>query len=173
MVVDECFQLGYIIKPHGLKGEVDIFIDSDFPDNYRKLESVFVSVRDSLIPFFIESIQIRGQKAIVKFEDVDAVEKATELKSHTLHLPLTLLPSLSGNKFYFHEVLGYLVIDKTEGEIGLIKQIFNYPNQDFIVIMKDEKEILIPINDEIISQVDRADQIIRVELPAGLLDIYL
>jgi len=173
VVVDECFQLGYIIKPHGLKGEVDIFIDSDFPDNYRKLESVFVSVRDSLIPFFIESIQIRGQKAIVKFEDVDAVEKAKELKSHTLHLPLTLLPALSGKKFYFHEVLGYLVIDKTEGEIGLIKQIFNYPNQDFIVIMKDEKEILIPINDEIISQVDRADQIIRVELPAGLLDIYL
>ena len=90
-----------------------------------------------------------------------------------MHLPLTLLPALSGNKFYFHEVLGYQVIDKLEGEIGLIKQIFNYPNQDFIVIMKDEKEILIPINNEIISKVDRVNQLISVELPAGLLDIYL
>jgi 16S rRNA processing protein RimM len=173
VTVDECFQLGYIIKPHGLKGEVDIFIDSDFPDNYTELESVFVSNHDTLIPFFIEYIQVRGQKAIVKFEEIDAVEQSSELKGNTLHLPLSNLPPLVGNEFYFHEVLGFHVLDKKEGDIGPIHQILNYPNQDFMVILKETKEILIPINNDIITEVDKLNRTMSVDLPEGLLDIYL
>jgi len=90
--IDECYQLGYVIKPRGLKGELDVFIDSDSPENYKTLESVFVEIEQKLIPFFIEYIQIRDNRAILKFEDVDDVDKASDLKSCPLHLPLELLP---------------------------------------------------------------------------------
>ena len=54
--IDECFELGYIIKPHRLNGAVDIYLDTDFPEDYKKLESLFVNLRQKLVPFFIDSI---------------------------------------------------------------------------------------------------------------------
>ena len=88
MSPDACYQLGYVIKKHGLQGEVNIFLDVDFPEEYSRLESVLIEVDQQLVPFFIERIDIRGQKGIVKFEEVNDVEGAEELKSARLYLPL-------------------------------------------------------------------------------------
>ena len=52
MTVDECYLLGYIIKAHGLKGEVQVAIDADSPEAYQDLESVFVQQGQQLVPFF-------------------------------------------------------------------------------------------------------------------------
>jgi 16S rRNA processing protein RimM len=65
------------------------------------------------------------------------------------------------------------VIDKFLGQVGPVSEVYNYPNQDFIVIRKDDKEALIPINDDIILRVDRETRVIEVDLPEGLMDIYL
>ncbi len=173
MNTDDCFQLGYVIKPHGLKGQVDIFIDSDFPESYEKMESVFVYFHEMLVPFFIEKIRITGEKATVKFESVDTLKKASELKSCTLHLPLERLPKLHGNKFYFHEVIGFEVFDPQHGAIGKVEKFYDYPAQDFMAVIHKGKEILIPVNDDIIKEVNRNEKHLKVILPEGLLDIYL
>ena len=173
MNTDDCFQLGYVIKPHGLKGEVDIFIDSDFPDSYENMESVFVKLHESLVPFFIEKIRISGEKATVKFENLHTLEEASELKSCTLHLPLEQLPKLDGNKFYFHEVTGFEVIDAQYGAIGKVEKFYDYPGQDFMAVIHKGKEILIPVNDNIITEVNRNEKHLKVTLPEGLLEIYL
>jgi len=173
VTLDDCFQLGYITKPHGLKGEVNIFIDSDLPKNYSKLESVFVNLHEELVPFFIQSIRIHGQKATIKFESIDSQEQASELKGQTLHLPVTLLPPLSGKKFYYHEITGFIVIDQHQKEIGRIKEVLSYPNQDLLVVQNGGNEVLIPVNNEIVQKIDRKNKTIDVLLPEGLLDIYL
>ena len=89
MNIDECYQLGHVIKTHGLKGEVNIFLDVDHPSEYQELGSVFVEINQKLVPFFIESIQLKGNKALVKFEDVDSLEEAEELQSKRIYRPLT------------------------------------------------------------------------------------
>ena len=173
MTINECFQLGYVIKPHGLNGEVDVFLDTDFPENYTHLESVFVEIIQKLVPFFIEHIQIRGNKALIMFSEVDSVENARKIKGCTLHLPATLLPPLKGNAFYFHEVIGYDVVDNTEGSLGQVVKFYNYPNQDLLAVVYRDKEVLIPLNDDIIKHVSRTKKQIEVALPVGLLEIYL
>ena len=87
-----------------LKGEVQIFIDSDNPQAYQNLESVFVQQGQQLVPFFIESISIRSDKAIVAFEDIRRIEEASPLKGLKLFLPLTVLPELKEDEFYLHEL---------------------------------------------------------------------
>ena len=72
MHVDDCYQLGYIVKPHGLKGEVQIFIDSDDPQAYQNLELVFVQQGQQLVPFFIESI---SKLLSLKFIKITGSEK--------------------------------------------------------------------------------------------------
>lgn len=174
MSVDECFQLGYVIKNHGLKGEVNIQLDVDYPDEYRNLESVFVEINEKLVPFFITNIQIRGDKAVVKFEDVDDLASADPLKSKALFLPLSVLPKLGQDQFYYHDIIGYKIIDQDGFIIGDIADVYTSSRQDlFAVKSKDDKEVLIPVIDEIIVEVNHKERQLKVNLPDGLLDIYL
>lgn len=173
MTVDECFQLGYVIKKHGLSGEVNIILDVDNPQEYKGLESVFVEINEKLVPFFIGSISLRGNKATVRFEDVDTADQADELRGKKLFLPLSLLPDLGEGQFYYHQIIGYRVVDKNSGEIGVVKDIYASPNQDLLAVDQAGKEILIPVIDDIITGVDHNQNELRVNLPEGLLDIYL
>jgi 16S rRNA processing protein RimM len=95
------------------------------------------------------------------------------LVNANLSLPLVLLPKLKGNKFYFHEVSGFMVIDDVHGILGMISKVLELPNNPLFSIDHDGKEILIPIADEIIKKVDRRSRTIHIKAPEGLVDLYL
>ena len=76
---DECYQLGHIIKTHGLKGIVSIELDVDHPNDYSKLESVFLEKSGNLIPFFIKKILMNGTKTLIHFEGIDHIDLARDL----------------------------------------------------------------------------------------------
>lgn len=172
MEIKDCFQLGKITKPFGYKGEVVFFLDVDEPMDYAEMDSVFVEVGGKLLPYFIESINIKGNKAIVRFEDLTA-EESTKLIGKNLFLPLSVLPKLTGKKFYFHEIINFAVVDASKGNIGNIASVIDYPAQPLFQIMNSDTEILIPILDQIIDKVDRENKTIYIVAPEGLIDIYL
>ena len=94
MKIDDCYQLGYITKTHGTKGEVTAFFDVDFPEDYEDLESVFLLQGGKLVPFFIEGISMQQKgKFIIAFEDVTTIAEAEKLKGVELYLPLSACPS--------------------------------------------------------------------------------
>lgn len=173
MRLEDCYQLGNITKPHGLKGELNIYIDADAPSAYQELESVFVEIHQKLVPFFVESLGLKGNRGIIAFEDVLTYEQAEAMRGCALYLPLTMLPVLQADQFYYHEIIGYKVVDAKEGELGLIKAVYASGRQDLLEMTYQGQEILIPISDEIVSSVDRPGQLLHVQLPEGLLDVYL
>lgn len=172
MTKEECYRLGNITKPFGIKGQMVFYLDVDAPDDYADLDSAFVEVKGALVPYFFKVDNINGNKAVVTFEDLTPQE-AQALAGHDLYLPLDLLPELTGNQFYFHEVTGFKVIDVEKGEIGIIQSIIEYPAQPLFSIMNGDKEILIPVIDPIIKKVDREQRTITIEAPNGLIDLYL
>ncbi|NVJ63338.1 MAG: 16S rRNA processing protein RimM [Flavobacteriaceae bacterium] len=170
----ECFYLGKIVSKYSFKGEVLVKLDSDDPELYESMESVFVSLRDSLVPFFIEQSRLHKSSLLrIKFEDVDSEEEADRIMGSELYLPLEFLPPLEGNKFYFHEVIGFTVIDQNFGKVGVITSINDTTNQALFVIDHKGTEILIPINDEFLTKVDRETKTIEVNTPEGLIELYL
>lgn len=171
--MDNYFYLGKLIKPNGYKGKVTAYFDTDEPELYKNLEIIFLRVNSMPVPYFVEEIQLLNNKAVIAFQDVDTIEKAEAIVQKELYLPLSDLPPLEGNKFYYHEVKGFLVIDEKHGQVGKIEQVLEYPNQAVFQVMSNEKEILIPINDEIIKLVDRAKKEIQIKAPDGLIDVYL
>lgn len=173
MDFEACYQLGYVSKVHGLKGEIQAVLDVDVPENYKNLESVFVDLNNKLIPFFIERIVVTDNKAVIKFEEIDTVEAAEDLKNKAMYLPLQTLPKLSGEQFYFHDIIGYIVHDETEGILGEIMTVYNLPHQDLIAMQYNSREVLIPIIDDVVISVDHEQKIVKVALPDGLLQIYL
>ena len=171
--VEEYYFLGKIIKPHGFDGKVNIYLDTDEPGFYQDLEMVFLNINGSPVPYFVENIILKNNKATIKFQDVDDIEQSTFLIQKEMYLPLASLPVLSGKKFYFHEVIGFKITDTTFGEIGKIKQILEYPNQAVFQVLHNEKEVLIPASIDIIKSIDREKKEIEVEAPDGLIEIYL
>ncbi|WP_020598973.1 ribosome maturation factor RimM [Spirosoma panaciterrae] len=175
MTKDDCYQVGHITKTHGVNGELVLFLDVDQPDEYADLESVLLEVKGELIPYFIESIAIvKGSRAIVAFEDVDTIEQAERLINCGAYLPLSELePITDETRFYFHEIVGYQVVDASAGELGIVQGVYAMNAQDLITMDYQGKEVLIPINSDIVRTVDRASKKLNVVLPEGLLDIYM
>ncbi|PQB05850.1 ribosome maturation factor RimM [Aureitalea marina] len=174
MQKEECFYLGKIVKKYSFRGELLVRLDSDDPEIYENLESVFVELDHRLIPFFIEHAQLhKSQLLRIQFEDVQSEEDAESLLGKELFLPLSILPPLSDNKFYFHEIIGFEVIDEHFGAVGSVKSVNDTTNQALFVIDHKGQEVLIPINDDFIKRVDRDKKEIRVAVPEGLIDLYL
>ena len=174
MKKEDCFYLGKIVSKYSFKGELLAKLDTDEPDLYDNLDAIFIDLRGNLVPFFVESSQLHKSDLLrLKFEDFDTEADADSLIKTELYLPLDLLPKLEGDKFYFHEVIGFTIKDTNFGDVGILKSINDTTAQSLFEIDRDGIEILIPMNDEFIVKVDRKNKTIEVNTPEGLIDLYL
>ncbi len=173
MKKEDCFYFGKVVKTHGIKGEISIRIDADEPTAYLDLEYMLIEITNKLVPFFIKSLKVLGNKAYVALDTVTTIELASSFAGKDIYLPLTLLPKLNDDQFYFHEIVGFKIIDEAEGLIGELAKVLEYPNQSLFQLFKEEKEILIPIQDEVIKRVDKKNKTIYIQAPDGLIDLYL
>ena len=168
------FYLGKITRKFSFKGELIIFLDTDSPSTYYSLKKVYIKENDSYLPYFIsEIIKYKNNSVRVKFEDIENESTALNLINKEIFLPISELPKLNGKKFYYHEVNGFQVEDIRHGKIGEIEYIKDQTPQHLFVIKSNDKEVLIPINDDFILELDRINKTIKMDLPEGLLKIYI
>ena len=90
-----------------------------------------------------------------------------------VYLPLTMLPKLTGNKFYFHEVINFEIEDKRVGVFGKIVSINDTTAQPLFEVLNGEVEMLIPMIDHFIVKIDRENKKVIMDLPEGLVEMYL
>ena len=171
---EDCFFVGTIVSKFSFKGEVLVKIDTDDSSLLENRESVFVELGRELIPFFIQKCTYHKANLLrIKFEEVDTERDAEALLKQSLFLPLSLLPKLSGNKFYYHEVIGFEVVDVNYGRVGVITHVNDQSSQPIFEIEHEGQQILIPLHDDFLKEVNRKDKRIIVEAPEGLIELYL
>jgi len=168
----DSFFVGTIVRKYSFKGELLVKIDSDNPDILLDLESIFVELSTGLVPFFIRKCQLHKSSLLrIDFEEITNEEEAEALIKKDLYLPLRYLPPLEGNKFYYHEVIGFNLNEKDE-KIGVISNVIEQGLQALFEVENfNGKSHLIPIHDDFIMKVDRKNRAILVQLPEGLLDL--
>ena len=171
---EDCFYLGKISKKFSFKGEVLIYLDTDEPELYENMESVFVEINKNLIPFFIENSSLHKNDFLrVSFEEVKNEQDADAIINKEVFLPLSSLPKLSGNKFYYHEVVGFEIEDKRVGVFGIIQSINDSAAQPLFEVLNGNVEILIPMIDQFLVKIDRQNKKVIMDLPVGLVEMYL
>ena len=171
---EDCFYLGKIAKKFSYKGEVLIWLDTDEPELYEDMESVFVEINKHLVPFFIVTSSLhKGDFLRTRFEDIDNEDDADGILGKEVYLPLSMLPKLEGDKFYFHEVIGFDAEDQRLGNIGKIVSINDSSAQPLFEILKGDVEILVPMIDDFIVKIDRENKKVVLNTPEGLVDLYL
>jgi 16S rRNA processing protein RimM len=174
MNIEGYFYLGKIAKLHGYKGEVSLFLDVTNPSDYNQLERVFVDVDGVLVPFFIDQLKPKNKGFIaVKFQDINDENEAKKLLKKSIYLPENELLELSETNFYDHEISGYRVFDQIKGFIGIVDTVVDLVSNPLLRVELDGKEILIPIFEGLIKQVDRNKMELHIIAPEGLIDLYI
>ncbi|MCF0052238.1 ribosome maturation factor RimM [Dyadobacter sp. LJ53] len=174
MTQDNCYLLGYIVRTHGTAGNVVIFLDVDYPEEYEDLDAIYVEIKGELVPYFIKNFNLQKQaNAIVKFEDINTIEKAQALVGSSLYLSLDELEELSNEEFYYHEIKGFTVVDQTVGTLGTVREVYSLNGQDLIAMDYQGVEVLIPTAADIVLKADKENKQLIVNLPEGLLEVYL
>lgn len=172
MNISDTFYIGYITKTRGLKGEVQLFFEFE---DYMELDFdvLFLEVNKKLVPYFVDSLKLqKNSTAYVNFEDVDHIDKAQPLVKKKVYLPNDKMPERDPDDFRYTDLVGFLVIDEHEGEIGKITAVQELPQQFIATVDFGEKELLFPLNEDLILEIDAEEEIIEVELPEGLIDLY-
>ncbi len=173
MKIEDCFRVGSILKTKGLKGEMQLYVDFD---NLSDIDfnTIFIEIGGKLAPYFVESVKYQQKNmAYLYLEDVDTIEKASVLVKKDIYLPNKLKPKKKKSDFTLKDLKGFTAVDENEGELGEITAIHEYPQQLIAAVTYKNCEVLFPLNEEIIVSIDVVKEIVTVDLPDGLLDIYL
>jgi 16S rRNA processing protein RimM len=174
MEKSDCFEVGRIIKTFGYKGELIAKISKEFIGIIESEGSVFIETDEELVPYFIQELEYSEEDFYsICIEDVATVNEAKEFNGSILWIPTDKIPKEIFNENPLHDVKGYSVIDVNFGELGIADEVLEYPKHSVLRILRGKKEILLPVNDAFILEVDRKKREITINAPAGLIETYL
>ena len=169
--------IGHTGKAHGLQGELKLFIEERFIEDFLKNERIFIDVKGTKVPYFIANV--RGtNEFIVKLEEVDSRDVAQALQSREVCLREKDLVPDDEREIEMEEeagleyarLVGYLLTDQTLGDIGSIDEVLEMPQQEMAFLKYQKREVLVPLNAQLIVQIDDKARRVLMDLPEGLLE---
>jgi 16S rRNA processing protein RimM len=169
----EYFKVGKIVSIFGLKGELILKHSLGKKTSLKGLEAVFIEERkDSFIPWFIQTTRIKTEDEVyLKLEGLDTKEEAKKLAQKDIWLPEDAFKKFSAKSAPI-SLLGFTIVDRDK-PIGVIEEVIEQPHQVLCRINIENKEVLIPLHENTIEKIDRKKKQVIVQLPEGLLEIYL
>jgi len=143
----------------------DVFDREDVSYVVLEIDGIFV-------PFFIDEYRFKTtETALIKFDSINSEPQAKDLAGLTVYLPKTFLEKVEDNEIELDYFVGFDLIDKQAGLIGEITEVDQTTENALFVILRDNEELLIPVGDDYIRDIDHEKKKILVELPEGLLDL--
>jgi len=143
--------IGRITAPFGRKGEVKVQLETDFPERLQELGSVWLKPpAGPAVPKRVESVRFHKNQALVKFEGVEDISAAENLRGCELRIPASQLKALPEGEFYIRDILGIRVVTEEGEDLGEVVEVIRAPANDVYVTQK----ALIPGLREVVREVD-------------------
>lgn len=169
----EFLNVGKIVNTHGIRGEVRVISQTDFPEErYRKGQRLTL-FRENKVPLELTVAGHRKHKNfdLLTFEGYPTINDVEPLRDGILKVSKDELSELTENEYYYHEIIGLTVIDEQARELGKIKEILSPGANDvWVVQRKGKKDALIPYIESVVKQIDLDKGEVHIEIPEGLLD---
>jgi 16S rRNA processing protein RimM len=170
---DEMVLVGVIARAHGLRGDVVVRLETDFPDQrYRAGETLYASPAAGAGPraLTVRAARWHGPRLLVAFEGIDRVEDAEALGRCELRIEPDRLPPLPPGQYYHHDLVGCEVVTVGGDRVGPVSRV-EAQGPPTLAVRGPRGEILIPLAAEICVEIDLAQRRIVVAPPDGLLDV--
>lgn len=170
--IADFINIGVITKPHGVHGELNLFIYEQFVLESLQPKHLFLLLNGGLVPYAC-TVRQKGQNSfIVLLDDVRTEAGAKLLVNGEVYISPADLHE-SEQTFTPHALVGYSALDVNFGAIGVISQIMDIAKNPLFQIDSNGKEVLIPIVDEFIIKIDKKKREITLKTPEGLIQMYL
>lgn len=177
--MNDLIQIGYIVKAKGLKGAVKVSFEAFFLDFLAEnaADCIFVKSKTGIVPYFIEKTNFKALPyPLVHFEDVDTREKAQRIEKCAIYFeqaPLQMYIDQEAEEWTWADLIGFTLLKTDGSELGKIEEIFDLPQQEVAQVFYKGEEVLIPLNEDFIQDLDMDKRELTVELPEGLLELYI
>jgi 16S rRNA processing protein RimM len=160
--------VGILRRPHGLRGEAQVTIETDFPE--RLQPGVKLYLGDQHAPVTIRSQRPIDDGLLLAFEEFPDRNAIEHLRNAPLFTHVNDSPALPPGRYYRHQLIGLRVVDEEQGELGTLAQILETSAND-VYLVRSERfgEVLLPAIDEVVLAVDLEHKQVRVKLLPGLL----
>ena len=165
--------IGKIVSAFGLKGDLILLHHLGEKIAVSKIKVIFLEQKkDELLPYFIENIRKKGDSELfLKLEGIDSKEAATKFIRREVWLNEEEIQTHTQKNNPIGWV-GYKILDQGK-DLGPILEVIEQPHQILCRIEIDNKEVLIPINEQTLGKVDHKNKTVLLTLPDGLLEVYL
>jgi len=168
----ELIPVGRVRRPTGIKGAVLVEVYTGEPDRFADVDSVFLDDRE----FRIVDRGRSGNAAKLTFEGINSIERAQEFRDREVSVPEDSLGPAPEGKYYHYELLEADVVDTNGKILGTVHEIIETGSNDVLLVRTSNsesskpKEILIPVIDGVLVELDRDTNSLIVDPPPGLLD---
>lgn len=167
------YTVGKIVNTHGIRGEVKIVSQSDFPEIRFGQGSVLLLDQPgqaAMISIEVEEARSHKNTFIVKFKGFNHINEVEKYKGAVLKVSEDQLVELPENEYYFHEIIGCEVFTDEGEPLGTITEILTPGANDVWVVSRPAgKPVLIPVIDDVLLNVDIGRKQVTVHLLEGLL----
>jgi 16S rRNA processing protein RimM len=170
---NDCLKIGYVQKPHGVRGEVVLQFQPEFGASLEEEPVLFLEIDGLLVPYFPDPEGIRfrtDETALLKFQWIETESQAREICGFQVYMKKEDWIDEEGT-VSLHDLTGFKLIDKKLGVIGLIESVEDYGGNLVIQLTYQEREVLIPFNEDFLIRFDDDKKEIEMLCPEGIFDL--
>lgn len=143
---------GKIVKPHGIKGELKLFLYNEDSNILKDKINIWIEIDDCLTSF--ELLSIRGDKfKIVKLENINSRDNAKLFSKKEFFISRNDFPDIESDNFYINDIINFRVLDNNK-DLGYVYDVFSLPGGNVMGINYNGKEILVPLVEKYIQFFD-------------------
>jgi len=165
-------QVGRVVRPHGLRGQVVIAPETDFGDaRFASGAQVWRLSGASLTALTVAHSHPQADRWVVAFEGVTSVEAAEGLRGVELRIPEGSRMALGPDEYYLYDLVGCQVRTSAGAEVGQVKAVYTGAGGALLGVDRDGAEVLVPLVKAMCTEIDVARRRIVVDPPEGLLDV--
>jgi 16S rRNA processing protein RimM len=165
------YLIGYVTKPHGIRGEVKVEPVTPDPDRFNQLDKVHLRLKDSTRTYSIKKVRVSDRFVYIKFAGVNSRNDAELLRNAEVLIEEKDLIQPAQDEFFIHDLIGCQVVSEDKEHIGVLEDVVQVTSNDVYVVKKgDGTELLIPATKEVVKQVDIRQKIIVIHVLEGLFD---
>ena len=170
---DDFGLIGEIVKPHGIRGEVKVYLFSEQPENLKQYKKIVLQepTDRGQETYSVVKSREQGKLGILQLEGVGTREAAEALQGSKICLNKADFPTLDSDEYYWHQLEGLVVMTESGQELGRVSRLFNTTAHDIMVVAGAGHEFMIPVKGDIIRSIDEQGGKIIISPPPGLLEI--
>ena len=168
----DLLEVGKIVNTHGLRDEVKVVPWTDYPEVFEDIDFVYVKKKSEYERLDVKGIKYQKNNLIVRFSQITDINMAEKYKNQVIYAEREILGELPEGVYYIADLIGLDIVTEDGEKIGTVSDVFNTGSNDIYEVKREgKKNLLLPVIDDVVLNIDVDGGKITVRMMDGLEDL--